>query len=236
MFLVQIAVRLMDSGQGFYVPFIETEHGLVENATAVVLIPALVLAIQLARSYIGAGERLLAIWYMLAASACVVFLGEEVSWGQHWFGWASPQYFIEHNIQQETNFHNLSKGIERVLKYIVGVTVIVSGFLGPRLRQRLADEPGSFMIQLRSVLPTSVCMPTVAMALVVYSLERTRTWSDFEGGPPWNLNLKETFEFYLALYICVYLASAWWRRRAEGSRSTPEMAKQAALAPTSDRS
>ena len=38
--------------------------------------------------------------------------------------------------------------------------------------------------------------------------------SDFEGGEPWNINLKETYEYYLALYIAVYVASAWCRMRS----------------------
>lgn len=214
MFLVQIVVRLLDTGQGFYLPLIETEYGLVESATALVLVPAAILSVRLVRIHSAAGERLLASWFMLTAFACVMFLGEEVSWGQHWFGWESPEYFQQHNIQQETNLHNLSKDVERSLKFIVGAAVVFGGLLGPRLRERLAGLDDGLWPALRAVLPTRACVPTVVMALLVWGLERTRTWTGFDAGPPWNINLKETFEFYLALYISMYIAAAWYRTRA----------------------
>lgn len=31
---------------------------------------------------------------------------EEISWGQHIFGWKSPEFFLEINTQNETNIHN----------------------------------------------------------------------------------------------------------------------------------
>ena len=31
---------------------------------------------------------------------------EEISWGQHIFGWQSPEFFLEINTQNETNIHN----------------------------------------------------------------------------------------------------------------------------------
>jgi hypothetical protein len=33
--------------------------------------------------------------------------GEEISWGQRIFGWETPEYFLEHNKQEETGLHNL---------------------------------------------------------------------------------------------------------------------------------
>ncbi|WP_367718025.1 hypothetical protein AB2N04_07450 [Nitratireductor sp. GISD-1A_MAKvit] len=44
---------------------------------------------------------------VLACMAGVVFLilMEEMSWGQHWLGWATPDLFSR-NIQNETNIHN----------------------------------------------------------------------------------------------------------------------------------
>jgi hypothetical protein len=44
--------------------------------------------------------------------AFVAFLAamEEISWGQHLLHFQSSSYFLEHNIQHETNLHNLVDG------------------------------------------------------------------------------------------------------------------------------
>ena len=38
----------------------------------------------------------------------IYFFGEEISWGQHIFKWESADIFLKHNIQGETNLHNIS--------------------------------------------------------------------------------------------------------------------------------
>ena len=46
------------------------------------------------------------VW--LGISALVLFgAGEEISWGQRLVGWESPEWFLDHNKQNETNLHNL---------------------------------------------------------------------------------------------------------------------------------
>jgi len=50
-------------------------------------------------------------WFLTVTIILAVLLfaaaGEEISWGQRILGIKSPEYFIEHNAQHETNFHNL---------------------------------------------------------------------------------------------------------------------------------
>ena len=47
--------------------------------------------------------------YLFLALAFLFFFafGEEISWGQQIFHWRTPEYFEEHNVQDETNIHNL---------------------------------------------------------------------------------------------------------------------------------
>jgi hypothetical protein len=47
------------------------------------------------------------IVYLLLAVLFFIGFGEEISWGQRMFGWKTPDYFIEINRQDETNFHNI---------------------------------------------------------------------------------------------------------------------------------
>ncbi len=45
--------------------------------------------------------------YLTGAAAAIFILGEEISWGQRIFGWATPEELEEINRQGETNIHNI---------------------------------------------------------------------------------------------------------------------------------
>ncbi|WP_113156010.1 hypothetical protein [Nitratireductor sp. OM-1] len=80
-------------------------------ATEVLLVAAVISFLVAAwRSRSVRGARLLGVFppcLVLAGMAGVVFLilMEEMSWGQHWLGWGTPDLFSK-NIQNETNIHN----------------------------------------------------------------------------------------------------------------------------------
>ena len=57
--------------------------------------------------------------------------GEEVSWGQHWFGWATPDWLAHLNLYGETILHNLSYAMDRVANSILGIQIVVFGLLRP---------------------------------------------------------------------------------------------------------
>jgi len=46
---------------------------------------------------------------------------EEISWGQHIFGWRSPDFFIEHNNQNETNLHNISNLLDQLPRSLLSI-------------------------------------------------------------------------------------------------------------------
>lgn len=68
-----------------------------------------------------ADEQRLPRTIMLAGLAAFCFLvaGEEISWGQRLLGFAPPEVFLEHNYQQELNFHNFLKTIAFDVKWLV---------------------------------------------------------------------------------------------------------------------
>ncbi len=43
---------------------------------------------------------------LIGALGSLYIAGEEMSWGQHFFHWNTPEYWAEVNRQQETNLHN----------------------------------------------------------------------------------------------------------------------------------
>ncbi len=85
------------------------ELGFVENGTVAFLIPAIVVSVLifLRRRELPSGIG----WVMLLlALASFYFAGEEISWGQHYFGWDTPELFGNLNRQNETNIHNIFTG------------------------------------------------------------------------------------------------------------------------------
>ena len=120
------------------------EDRLVENATALFLFAAALVLSAARRS--GIARRGCA---GLAAglSACYALLfffaaGEEISWGQRLFGWGTPDFFAEHNYQNETNLHNLMVGEHRLARTLFGsvLTTVLLLYLAalPLLYTRVA--------------------------------------------------------------------------------------------------
>ena len=51
--------------------------------------------------------------------ALIYYLGEEISWGQHFFKWVSPEFFLVNNNQGETNLHNISNLLDQLPRTLV---------------------------------------------------------------------------------------------------------------------
>ncbi len=67
-------------------------------------------------------------WFLLVTLCLGLFLffaaGEEISWGQRILGIETPEYFQQHNAQQETNLHNLIVGGVKLNKLIFSVILV----------------------------------------------------------------------------------------------------------------
>ena len=84
------------------------EDGFLEYATVVGILAGLVLCVHRVVTLRHVRQaRFLTVTTILAL-VCLFGAGEEVSWGQRIFDIQSPEYFLNHNLQQETGFHNLA--------------------------------------------------------------------------------------------------------------------------------
>ena len=63
---------------------------------------------------------------------CVFVAGEEISWGQRLLGFRPPALFLANNHQQESNFHNLLKGIFET-RWMVFCVAAAYGVIAPYL-------------------------------------------------------------------------------------------------------
>ncbi|MDX9812017.1 MAG: hypothetical protein RBU28_06500 [Bacteroidales bacterium] len=87
-------------------------EGILENITTSFLIISAILliisAFRFKRKYPGSEMPGWIIISLLISSLMLLLLaGEEISWGQHLFGFESRDIFTEINFQGETNIHNL---------------------------------------------------------------------------------------------------------------------------------
>lgn len=89
------------------------EDGIIENLTAVFyIIASIICIITFYKS--KSAEKIYFLqmkrnsFFLLLGLFFFICFGEEISWGQRLFDFHSSKWFIAHNIQKETNLHNLN--------------------------------------------------------------------------------------------------------------------------------
>ena len=203
----------------------QRESGIVENLTAAVLILAIVYGARSFRARARLPVRWLGVWIALVSLAAFGFLGEEISWGQHYFHWETPEGWGDVNIQDETNLHNLHKQFEKIPRLLFSVITFVVGIAIPitMRAKRISLSPASPYYWL---WPTIVCMPTCIMALTIGLPEKITHELDIE---LWNVLVVEPGELkecFLAIFMFLYTLS-FYRRLEERGRQGDEEARPA---------
>ncbi|MGH8523449.1 MAG: hypothetical protein ACREXY_04315 [Gammaproteobacteria bacterium] len=205
--IVQYAIRYYDSAT--YSLLFDNEVGIVELATPAVLLVAIAAggaALRYRGRFPGAWLKL---WVPLVTFACFYFAGEELSWGQHLFAWATPEYWNTINDQGETNIHNISSWFDQKPRLLLELWVVGGGVIYPLSRRhreaRVSDWGYWFW-------PTYVCFPAALLAILVRLPDRLEDW--FGIGPlPLAIRYSEPQEYYFAVFLALYLISIWYRVR-----------------------
>lgn len=107
--------------------FVEEDH-LLEWLQVGMVLGIAVCAATLTVRLFALGQRSLGLIYLVGAVAAVFIAGEEISWGQRIFGWATPHELAELNRQGETNIHNIGnmlKAFNLVMLIISAVAVVL---------------------------------------------------------------------------------------------------------------
>ncbi|HCN27878.1 MAG TPA: hypothetical protein DIT64_03660 [Verrucomicrobiales bacterium] len=182
------------------------EYGLIENLTVAFLAAAIVLSLRSLRRADGLVHR---AWLLLLAAGAFVFLGEEISWGQHYFKWVTPEEWKEMNRQGETNLHNIKGGVEyfftKVAREGLSLATIIGGILVPlHLRRKKADfTPGTLWFwvwpslggALTALLSATIRLPNS----IAHQFGKVDCLPPFLGE-----DIGEMKECYLALFILLY--------------------------------
>jgi uncharacterized membrane protein YraQ (UPF0718 family) len=149
------------------------EDGLIEWLTVLGLLAASVVSLYRAIALYRHKPWPFFLTNFVLGILLFIAAGEEISWGQRVLGIQTPEYFKEHNLQAETNLHNLKiNGIEVnrfVFSYLlIGVLVIYLGIFPILYRKsaamkRAIDHWGIPLPQLYQVLAFLLVFITTAI-------------------------------------------------------------------------
>lgn len=140
----------------------------------------------------------LAGWTGLAAVCCLYVAAEEISWGQHFADWATPEFWMAVNDQQETNLHNTSSWLDQKPRLLLEIGIITGGLLLPLL---MKYKPALVPARFETIYPPPYLAFIALMALGVKLAEKT--------GEAFGLTLferaSEVEELYLFYFVLLYL-------------------------------
>jgi len=198
--------------------WVRSESGIVENLTALALAVAVGAGVGVLRRRRRLPGRWLGVWFALGTLGCVYFLGEELSWGQHLFGWSTPETLAAINEQGETNLHNIGGWTEGLLdqgpRALLTLGALVGGVVLPlvlaRSRRRWDAAPAAAPWTAWAI-PTWVALPSGLLAQVANLPKHVA--AALGGELPAGLDVRggESKECFLALFLMLYLLDA--RRR-----------------------
>jgi len=93
------------------------ENGFIENLQTVFVLVSIILLIKI--KFHLKKLNFVHLFIIIKIFALTYYLGEEISWGQHFFKWNSPIIFQEINNQKETNLHNISNLFDQLPRALV---------------------------------------------------------------------------------------------------------------------
>ena len=218
--MLALAVLCRAAGSEVFERWMRTETGVIELGTIAVLLVAVAAGAALALRRRPFPRPWMRPFLVLATLGCLFFAGEEASWGQHVFEWSTPETWARANDQQETNLHNLT-GIGALLDQLprnlltLAAGVAVAGPLFMRRRRSRGSSRQRRERGLHWLLPTFVCLPSAALALLVGVPDKVyEVIHDVRSAPEWmDIRSGELKEYYLGLFLMLYVLSLHARLR-----------------------
>ena len=166
------------------VDFLVQEDGPFETAGAAgMLLAAVMFAITAWRTVRTPGARWLRPVVLIAlALFFFVAAGEEISWGQRILGFQTPELIANHNIQDETNLHNLGplQGRADVMFQLFWML----GFIAVPVLAVLSSRVRGVAKRFWPVAPLGIAVLLALTYLVAQVAERIPEWTTYTSTYP----------------------------------------------------
>lgn len=146
------ALLLLQAGFELFMPdellsAMLSENGIYEILQFLVALFAAIFSFLCLLALKRGSDPFLFGWVLCFFLGCVYIAGEEISWGQHFAEWATPEFWGQVNDQNETNLHNTSSWLDQKPRLILLIGIVVGGLIFPLLaRFRPGTLPGRFKI------------------------------------------------------------------------------------------
>ncbi|MGH6832718.1 MAG: hypothetical protein ACRECM_06825, partial [Methyloceanibacter sp.] len=174
-------------------------YGLLEVSHFVIPLFGLFIAASLLLLPFVRARPLVFTVAFFGALSCLYIAGEEMSWGQHFFHWNTPEYWAMVNRQQETNLHKTYAIFEKTPRSLLEAGIFVGG-LGVPLAAIF--YPWLRACRASLFLPAAALVPAALGALIFKVIDRLQ-----QGGHVATILQRpsETIETYLYFFILAYL-------------------------------
>lgn len=186
----------------FYLNWVIHEpYGILEFMHFALPFAAFVIGFRLLMKRTVRARPLVLAFVAIASLACLFLAGEEVSWGQHFFHWVTPEGWV--NRQNETNLHNSYWVLEKFPRILIETGIFVGGLLIPLWAW--FDESIRRM-RLGLFLPAAILVPVSLLAMGFKAIHtRVNDMPIFGETIPRPSEAAETFYvMFLLFYMIVF--------------------------------
>ncbi len=177
--------------------------GLVESLTFFVLLVGIIFGLcAVVLHWKKIPSRLLRFGLIAWILGCVYFAGEEISWGQWYFGWSTPETLSDINRQDETNLHNTTSWLNEKPRTVVELWFLFAGLFVAVARLsgkfRFPDSDWREWINPHAV-GVSACIVFLFSKFLEYGSSQFAE----------SLSNSEIRELIIAYFLSIYLLSTW---------------------------
>jgi len=186
-----------------YYKLIDTEFGLIESLTALFAFFAIITGCRIWSIRSNFPTIKYNAYIILLILGSIYTLGEEISWGQHYMGWGTPEWLADVNVQNETNLHNAHDIFGVHPKMFLEWSIYICGiFLTLKFRKNnsIFDPQTDWKYW---ILPSFIIFPSAVLALLFRVTDRIETWFRLD----FKIAAGETHECLLLFIILLYMLS-----------------------------
>ena len=194
------------------------ENGLVESLQFVFLLIAIFYLVFVIKKYQNKLNRIINIFLIINICGLFYFAGEEISWGQHFFSWSSPEFFQELNNQKETNLHNISNLFDQLPRTLVMIWCCASAIIIKSYKRFfiLSDLfyytvfPNKRLIYISILLTAFIVPDLIVDKFNLHSGYVTASGIDIPAAKYWDMvslnfiRLSELHEYIFSFYFMIH--------------------------------